>query len=94
MTVIRHFARQFVNEENHMSRRLLVVALVGLLTPLCHAQNTDRNAAMQRLQSRFESAPGVGQPLPNVKVYDSGGKPVALSSLKGQYTVLVFGCLT
>ncbi len=41
-----------------------------------------------------ESGPLVGQPLPDISVYDAEGKEFKLSSLKGDYTVLVFGCLT
>lgn len=36
----------------------------------------------------------VGSPLPNVAVFDSKGKELKIASLKGDYTVLVFGCLT
>ncbi len=36
----------------------------------------------------------VGQPLPDITVYDAQGKEFKLSSLKGDYSVLVFGCLT
>jgi cytochrome oxidase Cu insertion factor (SCO1/SenC/PrrC family) len=38
--------------------------------------------------------PAVGDPLPDLVVYDSGGKEVKTSSLRGHYTVLTFGCLT
>ncbi|GEM_PF-2496425 len=38
--------------------------------------------------------PKVGQPLPDLTVFDGGGKEFKLSSLKQHYTVLVFGCLT
>jgi len=41
-----------------------------------------------------ESGALVGQPLPDIAVYDAQGKVFSLSSLKGDYSVLVFGCLT
>jgi hypothetical protein len=41
-----------------------------------------------------ESGSLVGQPLPDIAVYDAEGKEFSLSSLKGDYSVLVFGCLT
>ena len=41
-----------------------------------------------------ESGALVGQPLPDITVYDSEGREFKLSSLKGDYSVLVFGCLT
>lgn len=36
----------------------------------------------------------LGMPLPDVDVYDEAGDAFRFSSLKGQYTVVVFGCLT
>lgn len=32
--------------------------------------------------------------LPTVNVFDAQGKPLSTASLRGCYTVLVFGCLT
>lgn len=47
------------------------------------------------LNSSFErSAPKVGELLPDIKALDADGKPLELRSLKGHYSVLVFGCLT
>jgi hypothetical protein len=40
------------------------------------------------------NSPPVGAPLPDLKAYDADGKEVRLGTLKGQHTVLVFGCLT
>lgn len=40
------------------------------------------------------SAPKIGDSLPEVSAFDADGKEFNLSSLKGHYTVLVFGCLT
>ena len=36
----------------------------------------------------------VGDPFPSVAVFDEAGKPFNTRSLKGQYTVVVNGCLT
>lgn len=38
--------------------------------------------------------PKVGERLPDVSGYDVDGRPVSLRDLKGDYKVLVFGCLT
>ncbi len=47
------------------------------------------------VEDPFEgSRPEVGQPLPDITVFDAEGKEFKLSSLKGDYSVLVFGCLT
>ena len=36
----------------------------------------------------------VGSPMPEVTVFDQDGKPFETASLKGKYSVVVFGCLT
>jgi len=47
------------------------------------------------LNARFErNSPKTGSLLPDVSAYDENGKKFKLRSLKGSYTVLVFGCLT
>ena len=47
------------------------------------------------LTSRFDrESPQIGDPLPEVSGVDSDGNVFPLANLKGQYTVLVFGCLT
>ena len=38
--------------------------------------------------------PEVGAMLPEVKLYDEHGKEFSTTSLREQYSVLVFGCLT
>lgn len=49
----------------------------------------------QGVVRRFlEAAPRIGEDLPEVSAYDAAGQMVNLRSLKGHYTVLVFGCLT
>lgn len=45
-------------------------------------------------QQFTRNSPPIGAPLPDLKAYDAEGKEVRLGTLKGQYTVLVFGCLT
>lgn len=41
-----------------------------------------------------DTAPDVGEMIPNVTVLDESGDEYELWRLKGKYTVLVFGCLT
>ena len=38
--------------------------------------------------------PAVGSMLPDVTLYDEHGKEFSTTSLRGHYSVLVFGCLT
>ena len=64
----------------------LVLALVG--PPSASAQK------MQTDKEFLESKPTLGDTIPELTVYDSAGKEVKTSSLRGHYTVLIFGCLT
>jgi cytochrome oxidase Cu insertion factor (SCO1/SenC/PrrC family) len=57
------------------------------------------NLALAQQRKREEAAfvkqrPAVGEVLPDVTVYDVNGQEVKTSSLRGQYVVLTFGCLT
>jgi len=73
----------------------LLVAISGLLLEPTMAQPPAAESMRARLQQRFDStSPDVGEPLPDVTVFDADGKPFALRRLKDHYTVLVFGCLT
>jgi peroxiredoxin len=47
------------------------------------------------MSSRFEqNSPAIGDPMPVVSVHDEGGQTFVTDRFKGQFTVLVFGCLT
>lgn len=48
----------------------------------------------QRQQSEKSAIPATGTQLPNVKAFDEFGNQFSTSSLRGSYSVLVFGCLT
>ena len=41
-----------------------------------------------------KKSPTIGEALPDLTVYSADGKEFKTSSLRGQYTVLSFGCLT
>jgi cytochrome oxidase Cu insertion factor (SCO1/SenC/PrrC family) len=48
-----------------------------------------------QLAIEFEgAAPSVGEALPDVTIFDAQGQPFNLNRLKGDYSVVVFGCLT
>lgn len=38
--------------------------------------------------------PRIGSQLPDVSAFDDKGRKFSLSELRGEYSVLVFGCLT
>ena len=70
---------------------------LGLLAALgsavsAQAQFNPRQQATRRFEA---TAPAVGEPLPDLSVYDAGGKQRRLGELlQGHYTVIVLGCLT
>lgn len=52
-------------------------------------------SARNQLQSGFNAkAPAIGAELPDASGYTADGEPFNLRDLRGEYTVLVFGCLT
>ena len=90
-------------------KALLITAAIAMLTisPILAQQQQSRgNRGVQRAGSKG-GGPGtqgsdglkaaglqVGQRLPDITVYDADGKPFRMADLKGQYSVIVFGCLT
>ncbi len=70
---------------------------LGLLAALglagsAQAQLDPRQQAIRRFEA---TAPAVGEPLPDLVVYDAGGEERRLGELlQGHYTVIVLGCLT
>jgi cytochrome oxidase Cu insertion factor (SCO1/SenC/PrrC family) len=49
----------------------------------------------QLLQRMFDdSSPPLGSPLPDITAFDADGHEINLGSLKGHWSVIVFGCLT
>ena len=75
----------------------IVVAMswVGALGLLAQSPDFRGEGFQSGMLNRLEeSAPQVGDKLPDVELYDAQGQPLRLSSLKGSYAVLVLGCLT
>ena len=59
--------------------------------------NPDRrtDSPRERVNRQFDaSAPRIGESLPDIAGLNEDGQEFRLSDLKGQYAVLVFGCLT
>jgi cytochrome oxidase Cu insertion factor (SCO1/SenC/PrrC family) len=75
----------------------MTVLVSGLLAALgfassAQAQLNPRQQAIQRFEA---TAPAVGEPLPDLVVYEAGGEERQLDKLlQGHYTVIVLGCLT
>ncbi len=69
--------------------------LVASFAFVSHGQFPGRGSAPRGPSGTFsQSGLKVGDPLPDITCVDEEGKPFRLSSLKGNYTVIVFGCLT
>lgn len=72
--------------------------LAAVASSFAQIHNHDQDSPgwdRQALEAKFEAAsPAIGAPLPDLSAYDSEGLGFKLSSLKGNYSVLVLGCLT
>ena len=82
-----------------MSRLLMgtALSLLILLPWNRHATAQQRSSfsGRQAMQQRFDrAAPELGSAFPDLRAYDDEGKEFAFNTLRGHYTVLVFGCLT
>ena len=74
---------------------VLVFLFVTTSAFLSYGQFSGRGSAQSRLHENFsQSGLKVGDPLPDIFCVDEEGKPFRWDSLKGNYTVIVFGCLT
>ncbi len=68
-----------------------LLVLLGL-ADLARSQVNPRQQAIHRFEA---TAPAVGQPLPDLTIYEAGGEKRQLGQLlQGHYTVIVLGCLT
>lgn len=76
---------------------------IGLLAAPLHAGEAATgneppapDFGLKALAERFEAAaPEIGEPVPDLSVYDADGKRVAFRDLvEGHFSVVVFGCLT
>ncbi len=78
-----------------MKRAGLIVVLGLWMTVSATVLQPRESAAFNQGGRSFNSAlPEVGELVPDISLYAADGKPFELRSLKGAYTVLVFGCLT
>ena len=68
---------------------LVAIGSLFLLLPAKAAGQGKKNE-----EDFVKEKPAVGDTMPDLTVYSPDGKEVKTSSLRGQYTVLTFGCLT
>ncbi len=75
----------------------MTILVSGLLAALGFASSAQAQLnPRQQAIPRFEAtAPAVGEPLPDLVVYEAGGEERQLDKLlQGHYAVIVLGCLT
>ncbi len=85
-----------------IKKRLLMLCLLIAQPVICQEPSSSgqdsggesQSPGAQMVREFERTAPRVGDALPDVAVWDDQGRPVDLGTLKGDYTVLVFGCLT
>lgn len=63
---------------------------IGALAQPAFAQKQKKSSEEDYVTEK----PAVGDPFPDLTVYSPDGKEFRTSGLKGQYTVITFGCLT
>ena len=72
-----------------------LVAVTSLVSSASAQLPPAQNAARQQVVSEFDrKAPKVGDSVGGIELLDAEGKPFNLTDLRGQHSVLVFGCLT
>ena len=81
---------------------MLWVATVGVAQQRGSAKSPQKpgprggaESPREQVIREFEAkSPSIGTPLPDITILDAEGREFPLRNLKGDYTVLVFGCLT
>lgn len=74
---------------------LALLAISFLSTNIAIAQPRQDPLTREGVMQGFDrNSPAVGDSLPDLQAYNPAGETIRLGELKGQYTVLVFGCLT
>jgi cytochrome oxidase Cu insertion factor (SCO1/SenC/PrrC family) len=81
---------------------MILLAVAVLLCATAFSQEPSESAAEEKpeqprqivIRVFNETSPEIGQPIPAVACFDETGERFQLRQLKGQYSVLMFGCLT
>ncbi len=82
---------------SHGVARKIVHALIllGMVVAPSLGNAQARSGPSGDIPRFLESGPKVGDPLPDLTIFDDLGRPVNIRDLtKGSYSVLVLGCLT
>ena len=78
-----------------MVSTLIAIGFLSATAAFGQTRPTQGQSGRQGVMQSFDrKSPAVGQQLPNVSAYNAAGETIQLRDLKGDYTVLVFGCLT
>ena len=85
-------------KHRQIKRTMFTICAILLMFPgiaQIQAQFGSRRGGFGGGADRLERAGlKIGLGYPNITVYDADGVPFKLDQLKGQYTVIVLGCLT
>lgn len=92
LVMVFGFTRHFRENRRHLVLRIELALLLGISTAL--AGNAFAQPGGSSRGGAGGTMPGVGTMLPDITLYDDAGKEFSTTSLRGQYSVLVFGCLT
>ena len=80
-----------------MRRSVLALVFLGAMLQASPALAQGNLPGLPPLEARFdESAPAIGERLPDLTIFDDQGSRVDMRELPvpGRYTVLTVGCLT
>lgn len=79
-----------------MKSLVSAILAASLLLANVAAGQTRQNQSARNgvIQSFDRKSPAVGEQLPDLNAYNAAGETIRLGELKGNYSVLVFGCLT
>ena len=99
---MKHEEQQMKTTSTSFLVGLAAVACLGACTSTAPPPGGQRlggsseDIGPQYMRGAFErSAPEIGEPMPDLSVYDSAGQELRLREvLSGRYTVLILGCLT
>ena len=78
------------------TRSIATCSLLGIALASAAAAQPAGGGAAQAVAGRFEqTAPDIGEQMPNLQIYDADGKEIWLhDALRGHHSVLILGCLT
>ena len=75
-----------------LSTSVVLAASIGMMAGPLAAEVVEKPEAKE--SEMTDRLPEIGSAIPDEEIFAASGDPFRTSTLKGRYTVLVFGCLT